>query len=128
MLVGYGCYITGQVLLISVPAEGFAKYLLLSISLVFDGFGFGALAMLSESLIALNVDPDERARILAILYVIIMAATSPFGWIGGILSDISRDLPFILNICLLAASVVITLIYYLVNPRSSETAQEKQRF
>jgi MFS family permease len=118
LLVGYVCYIIGQALLISVPAEGSARYLLLSVSLIFDGFGYGALAMLTESLIALNVNPDERARIMAIVYVIIMAATSPFGWIGGILSEISRDLPFILNLCLLGISVLITLIYYAKNPAS----------
>jgi hypothetical protein len=112
LLLGFGCYVIGQALLILVPVEGGAKYFLLCLSLVFDGFGFGALSMLSESLIALNISVAERARVMAILHLITMAATSPFGWIGGLLSGISRNLPFILNLCLLGAGIVVTLVYY----------------
>jgi MFS family permease len=116
LLVGFACFFLGQALLISVPSEGEVRYVLLCVSLIFDGFGFGALAMLTESLLALNIDPDERARIMAILLVITMAATAPFGWIGGMLSDISRALPFVLNLCLLGAGALITLIFYTINP------------
>ena len=111
-LAGFICYFIGQLLLVCVPAEGSARYLLLSVSLIFDGFGFGSLTVLTESLVAFNINPEERARILSILYVIVMAATAPFGWIGGLLSDISRDLPFILNLFLLVLGVAVTLIYY----------------
>jgi len=38
--------------------------------------------------------------------------TAPFGWISGILSEVSRNLPFILNMIILAAGAVLTLIYY----------------
>jgi hypothetical protein len=58
------------------------------------------------------VDTAERARVMAIQHMIIMFVTSPFGWIGGILSDISRILPFILNICLLGTGVLVTGVYY----------------
>jgi MFS family permease len=88
------------------------KYPLILVSLVFDGFGVGALAMLCESLIAMHVNQNERARIMAIRFMIILAAAAPFGWVGGILSDISRDLPFILNMIVLVIGIVITLVYY----------------
>ena len=88
------------------------KYPLLCLSLVFDGFGLAALTMLCESIIALHVNPNERARIMAIRLMFIMIVTAPFGWIGGILSDVSRNLPFILNIAILVIGIVITLIYY----------------
>jgi len=54
------------------------------------------------------VDPQERARIMAILYVIVVAFTSPFGWIAGILSGIDRRLPFLLNILLLFIGILLT--------------------
>jgi MFS family permease len=117
LLLGFTCYFTGQALLILVPVEGPLKYMLLCVSLVFDGFGFGTLAMLAESLVALHVNAAERARVMAIQHMIIMAATSPFGWIGGLLSDISRNLPFVLNLCLLAVGFFVTFFYYLKNPR-----------
>ena len=112
LIFAFASYFIGQSLLVTVPVEGMLKYPLLCLSLVFDGFGLGILSMLSESLIALHVNPDERARIMAIRYMIIMAAAAPFGWIGGFLSDISRNLPFALNLLLLAAGLLITLIYY----------------
>jgi len=112
LLVCFSCYIIGQTILILTPNDSSLKYAILFVSLVFDGFGLGSLLMLSRSLVALNVDPAERARIQALLFMIIFALTSPFGWIAGILSDISRTLPFILNLFLLVLGFIITLVYY----------------
>jgi hypothetical protein len=53
---------------------------------------------------------------MAIQHMIIMVATTPFGWIGGILSGMNRAFPFVLNIALLAAGIVVTLAYYHRNP------------
>ncbi|MDR0444135.1 MAG: MFS transporter [Treponema sp.] len=119
LVLGFACYFVGQGLLILVPVDGMVKYPLLCLSLVFDGFGFGALSMLAESLIALHVNPDERARIMAIQHMLIMMATAPFGWIAGILSDVSRNLPFVLNLFMIAVGVLITFIYYRKNPDHS---------
>ena len=112
LILAFASYFVGQGILIMVPVEGMLKYPLLCLSLVFDGFGLGTLFTVSESLIALHVNPNERARILALRYMFIMLATTPFGWIGGFLSDISRNLPFALNMALLATGIVITLLYY----------------
>ena len=121
LLTGFVCYFTGQTILILAPVEGSFKYIMLCISLVFDGFGFGTLHMLARSLVALNVNVEERARVMAIVSMTVMAVTSPFGLIGGILSDISRTFPFVLNLCLLAAGFCITFIYYKKNPRLENT-------
>jgi len=112
LIFAFASYFIGQSLLIMIPAEGLIKYPLLFLSLVFDGFAIGALAMLGESLINLHLNPNERARILAIRFMFIMLATAPFGWIGGMLSEVSRNLPFILNLSILVTGIVITLIYY----------------
>jgi hypothetical protein len=112
LVFAFASYFIGQSLLILVPVEGMLKYPMLCLSLVFDGFGLGALTMLCESLIAIHVNPDERARIMAIRFMFMMIVTAPFGWISGALSDISRNLPFALNMVLLACGLLITLIYY----------------
>nr|AGS52539.1 major facilitator superfamily MFS_1 [uncultured bacterium contig00023] len=115
LLLGFAVYFAGQLLLITVPVEGMLKYPLLCLSLVFDGFGLGTISMLCEALIALHVKPQERARIMAIRFMIMMAVTAPFGWIGGFLSDISRNLPFALNLFVLLAGIAITFVYYTRN-------------
>jgi len=117
LLVGFACLFIGQVILVLTPVEGPLTYLMLCISLLFDGFGGTFLFMLAKSLVDLYVNPEERARVQAILNMIILAATSPFGWIGGILSGISRDLPFVLNLCVLTVGFLIVLVYYRKNPQ-----------
>jgi hypothetical protein len=114
LLLGFASYVVGQTLLVLAPAGSPLTYGILLVSLLFDGFGFGILAMLAESLVALNVDVAERARVMALQHMMIMFATSPFGWIGGLLSGISRNLPFVLNIVLLVTGIIVTLRYYRV--------------
>jgi len=79
---------------------------------------------MSNSLIALHANPGERARIIAIQHMMIMIVTAPFGWIGGLLSDISRNLPFMLNLLLIATGVLVTYLYYLKNPDHSAELSE----
>ena len=119
LLLGFAGYFIGQSLLIMVPVQGMFRYPLLCLSLVFDGFGLAVISTLSESLIALHVNPDERARIMAIRYMIIMLSIAPFGWIAGLLSDISRNLPFALNLVLLTVGALVTFRYYHANKDNS---------
>jgi len=51
----------------------------------------------------------DRARIVAIIYVMVIAVTTPFGWISGELSSISKVLPFVMNIALFAAGALLVL-------------------
>jgi hypothetical protein len=112
LLLGFASYFCGQTLLILAPVEGLFKYGILITSLIFDGYGSGSLIMLSESLVALHVNKAERARVMAIQHMIIMFATSPFGWIGGLLSSVSRSLPFVLTMVILLSGIVVTLVFY----------------
>jgi MFS family permease len=121
LLVGFAAYLVGQVLLASIPGPatgtaGVPTYALLCLSLVFDGFGMGIVATLAESLVALNVDKQERSRVMAVQHALIMLAVSPFGWIGGALSDISRSLPFVMTAVVLLAGVGLTLRHYARHP------------
>jgi len=116
LVTGFACFFIGQLILILTPVSGAITYVLLCVSLLLDGFGYGTVQMLTKSLVTLNVNPGERARVMAILHMIIMAVTAPFGWIGGLLSDMSRSFPFILNIVLLMAGLLITLAYYRKRP------------
>ena len=116
LLIGFASYFAGQAVLILTPQEGTTRYVALILSLIFDGFGAGMLGMLSESMIAINADDTERARVIAIYEMIVMAVCAPFGWIGGILSDMSKDLPFVLNLSLIGVGVAVTIIYYRAKP------------
>ncbi|MEA5055577.1 MAG: MFS transporter [Propionicimonas sp.] len=115
-LLSFGIYLIGQVTLAAIPApEGAADwstYLLLAVSLAFDGFGAAILGMLAESLVALLVDRDERSRVMALQRTFVMLVTAPFGWIGGWLSGMDRTLPFVLTAALLVLGLAVTARFH----------------
>jgi ribose/xylose/arabinose/galactoside ABC-type transport system permease subunit len=49
---------------------------------------------------------------MAILQMVTMFVSAPFGWIAGVLSGYSRNLPFVLTMVLLFAGILLTLWYY----------------
>jgi MFS family permease len=109
---GFLSSIVGCILLISVKNTGVWGYVILSISLVFEALGVAVLNTLRESLVAIYADPAERSGIMAILQTTVMLVSVPFGYIGGLLSDISRILPFVLSIGLLLLGILATAIFY----------------
>jgi MFS family permease len=117
MLVGLSGYIVSQLVLIASPEKG---YLPLLISTVIEAVSFAIVSTLLDKMVVISVDPKERARILAILYVIVILFTSPFGWIGGRLSEVNRALPFILNIILFVVAGVLVILNARVSDQFSK--------
>ncbi|HHY82774.1 MAG TPA: MFS transporter [Clostridiales bacterium] len=109
---GFISSIIGCVLLISIRNLGIWGYVLLSLSLIFDALGSAVLNTLRESLVAIHADPEERSGIMALLQTTVMLISVPFGYIAGLLSDISRKLPFVLSIILLLAGIAATALFY----------------
>ncbi len=95
LLVGFGGYVLSQLVLITIPAH---QFWLLMINVLLEATSFAAVSVQLDRLMALTVEAQERARIVAIIYVIVISLTSPFGWIAGMLSEANRSLPFVLNI------------------------------
>jgi hypothetical protein len=109
---GFISCIVANLLLISITDVGAFGYTLLFLSICFDALGASVLSTLRESLVALHADPEERSGIMALLQMTVMLVSVPFGYIGGVLSDISRVLPFVLGIGLLLAGILATALFY----------------
>ncbi len=109
---GFLSAIISCILLISIRDTGVWGYIILSASLIFEALGVAVLSTLRESLVAIHVDPAERSGIMALLQTTVMLVSVPFGYIGGLLSDISRILPFVLSIALLLLGILATAIFY----------------
>jgi DHA1 family tetracycline resistance protein-like MFS transporter len=105
MMIGFLGLIVSHVLLISVPVKGYG---LLLVSTILEACGIATANTLLEKLVVIAVDAQERARIMAILYVMVMVLTSPFGWIAGQMSEVNRSLPFVLDIALFAVGTLLT--------------------
>ncbi len=95
MAVGFAGFLLSQILLVSMPAK---SYPLLVVSTILEAFSTAMVSPLLDSLLVITMDAKERARLTAIVYVILILFTSPFGWIAGQLSAANRSFPFIFNI------------------------------
>lgn len=113
---GFLSSIVGCILLISITGTGVMGYVILSVSLVFDALGTAVLNTLRESLVAIYADSTKRSGIMALLQTAVMLVSVPFGYIGGLLSDISRILPFVLSIGLLMLGILATAAFYHIAP------------
>jgi DHA1 family tetracycline resistance protein-like MFS transporter len=99
MLIGFAGLILCQVVLVIAPIRGYLALLLVTF---LEACSYAAVSTQTDRMIVVSVDARERSRIMAIIYVIVISFTSPFGWIGGLLSQVNRILPFVLNMILFA--------------------------
>jgi DHA1 family tetracycline resistance protein-like MFS transporter len=104
LMVGFLGLIASQTLLISMPEK---NYGILLLAILIDAWSVASINPFLGSTITINVDPQERARIMAILSVLVITLTSPFGWIAGRLSEANRVLPFVLNIAIFAIGFLL---------------------
>jgi Major Facilitator Superfamily. len=107
LFLGFITFIISQLILVISPANG---YIFLIISIFLEACSLSFINPLLDSMQVIMVDAKERARIIAVLYVVVIALSSPFGYIAGILSSIDRRLPFLMNIILLFIGSIITIM------------------
>ncbi len=108
MLVGILVFAASQGLLLASPQFGLPT---IACSVVLEALALAMISPLLDSMQVVLVDPKERARIISILYVCILALGSPFGWIAGVLATTDERMPFFLNLGLLALAFVSTFVF-----------------
>ena len=91
-------------LLISPPSQSF---LLLILSAVFIALGSAIAGPRIEALVANTIVNEDRSVLNAVVAVIILLISSPFGFIGGILSEIDTRLPFVLTLIMFLVCLVL---------------------
>ena len=121
MLLGFIGVLLSQVILITIPAGSFG---LLALAVVVEACTLPVATALLDKLVVLVVDPKERARIMAIVYVIMILFTSPFGWIAGQMSQMNRNLPFVLNIVLYILGGLLTFVAARIVREAGETVTQ----
>ncbi len=121
LIIGFLTFIASQLLLILTPEKG---WFILIISILLEACSLSLIGPLLDSMQVILVDPQERARLIAMLYVTVMALSSPFGWIAGVLSEVDHRLPFVMNIVLLAFGILLTIFASITATRKSEALAE----
>ena len=102
---GFGLFLVSQLLLVVMPPQA---VILLVVSVVLEAIASALVSPMTESLLALSMESNERARVSAMVYVTLIVLISPFGWIAGQLSAVDRSLPFALNMGLFAIGILLT--------------------
>ena len=119
MWVGLVVYAAAALLLILTP-EG---NLPLVVLYVFAGAVAAALVNpRKDALVQLNINPQERARINALVMASTIACSSPFGYFAGWLSSVDRRLPFAFAFLLFALAMGI--LSRIQEPRLAEGGEE----
>lgn len=109
--VGFAGFLLSQLLLVVMPPHA---VFLLVISVLLEAVASALVSPMTESLLALSMESNERARVSAMVYVALIVLISPFGWIAGQLSALDRSLPFALNMSLFAIGLV--LVWFIGRP------------
>jgi len=105
MRIGLALFIIGHILLLLAPPQNLTWLLVYALA---DAWAAAMFFPRLDTLIFNSIDPTERARCRALINVIVLAITSPFGILAGFLSDMDRRLPFVLNM-ILFMGMIITL-------------------
>jgi MFS family permease len=107
MLLGFASFVLSQGLLVLSPEK---SYLMVLMSTFLEACSIATVSIMLDRRLVVTVDADERARIMAVMAVVVIIFTSFFGWIAGNLSQLDRTLPFVLNIFLFLVGAFLT--YY----------------
>ena len=113
MFTGIGFFLTSLTVLLVSPEGG---WLLPAIYIFIEACAAALLLPRIDTLAANSIDPKERARIRSLFNMVILAVVSPFAYLAGVLSEMDRRLPFMLNLC-----VFIIMIFFIAAGRNKQT-------
>ena len=105
--IGFLAFVISQLLLVLMPPRAIS---LMVASVVLEALAISLVSPMTESLLALSLESEERARVSAMVYVALIVLISPFGWIAGELSALDRSLPFALNVALFGIGIVLVWV------------------
>lgn len=120
--IGFTAFLLSQLILVVTPPHA---AILLVFSVILEAVASALVSPMTESLLALSMESDERARVSAMVYVALIVLISPFGWIAGQLSALNRSLPFALNTTLFAIGII--LVWFIGRPGFLHIANQTTR-
>jgi MFS family permease len=107
MLIGWGMFAVSQGLLLLAPYGASIPVLIASVAL--EAIAISMLSPLTDSLLFIHADPEERARILGLIYGLMMLVAAGFPAIAGKLSTLSLAAPFWINLVMLLVGAMMTV-------------------
>jgi MFS family permease len=106
LLTGLALFVAQEMLMLFMPA---GATVMVFFSVVLEAVALSLLIPMGSSLQMVNIDREERARMLGFFYAICMLFTAPLGTVAGALAEVNRVLPFALNLLLTLAACLFAL-------------------
>lgn len=109
VLLGLGLFVAQELLPLAMPK---GAYWMVVLTVVMEAFALSMLNPLSNSLQMVNIEREERARMLGFFAALCMLITSPLSTIAGVIAESNRALPFVLNLLLTIAAIVLACLLW----------------
>jgi len=106
LALGFLVLAVANVILIASPVNNYA---FLIISTILDALALAFIKPWMDTLIFKAVEDADRAGIVAVINLLTVILSTPFGWLGGILADKNPAYPFFLVIALALGAMIIVL-------------------
>ncbi len=105
LVVGFGLFVASHILLIVAPPQNITFVILYT---VLEAAAHATVYPRKDALMAFYVMPKERSRVFAIFNTGMIALSAPFGYIIGVLYAQNYKYPFIFNIVIFAACILLS--------------------
>ena len=106
MLLGLGIYVAAMIWLLNSP---YGSWMWIAVYVFMDACAAALLLPRLDTVVTNAIDPEERARIRSLFNMLILAVSSPFALFAGVLADMDRRLPFVLNLALFIMMAAVVL-------------------
>ncbi len=118
LIIGLFVYALSHVVLLSAPIGSFS---VIAVYTILEAISFAIITPRKEALMAFYVENTDRSRIYAIFNASMIAVSAPFGFLIGKLFEYNDRWPFIFNIGLIAALIVLVLVVKAIGSYDRET-------
>jgi len=86
-------------------------------STILGALGGSIAGPLSAALVANSVADADRAKVMSLFNALVIAACSPFGYVGGLLSTVSERLPFVLGTATFVPTIALAIVLPVIQRR-----------
>ncbi len=109
VLLSLGLLMGQQLLMMLMPPQA---YWLVIVAVVLEALALSMLGPMCGSLQMINIDREERARMLGYFYAMCMLVTSPLSSLAGMAAEVDRAYPFVMNFALTTIAILLTLVLW----------------
>lgn len=112
MLWSFAAFSLAQLSVVCTPVGSSLSPAIMIMSVALEGVAIACMSPVLESLIFINSDPQERSRILGMMYAVMVCIMAIFPTVAGHLSEWDVRAPLYINLVLFAVGALLTCLLW----------------